>query len=72
MPSPGHHVQTYRRELVALANAIQDLAAQIVLKALNASAESRLGDKQFLGRTAKRASVGQSQQVFQVLDIHSG
>jgi hypothetical protein len=39
---------------------------------LNAAAESRLGNEQFLGSSAKRAGVGQGQQVFQVLDIHCG
>ena len=69
---PGHHILAQRRELIAFANAVQHLGAQVNLQALDAAAERRLRQKQFLGRAAERARVSQGQQVFQVLDVHAG
>jgi hypothetical protein len=63
-------VQPQRRELVALADAVDQATAQFVFQRLDAAAQRRLRQVHLRGGAAERAAVGQCQQVFQLFEVH--
>jgi len=61
------HVAAQRRELDALADAVEQRRPQVVLERLDAAAQRRLGDEQALGRAAEGARFGDRDEVFRCL-----
>ena len=69
-PGAHRHGLAQRRELAALADAVDQARAQVVLQGLDAAAQGRLREVLLLGGAAERAGVGQGQQVFQLSEVH--
>ena len=64
-PGAHRHGLAQRRELVALAAAVDQARAQVVFQGLDAAAQRRLREVLLLGGAAERAGIGNGQQVFQ-------
>ena len=66
-----HHLAAERGQLVALADAVEQLAAERLLEVLDAAAQRRLGQAALLGGAAEGAGIGQCQQMFEGLEVHA-
>ncbi|MNQ87628.1 hypothetical protein D3C85_1028590 [compost metagenome] len=66
------HHGAERRELVALADAVDELHAELLLEHLDAAAERRLRQVHLLGRAAEGAGFGEREQVVELLEVHGG
>ena len=64
------HGQAQRRQLGALAHAVQQPRAQVFLQQADAAAQRGLREMQTLGRAAERTGLGHGQQVLKLLEVH--
>jgi hypothetical protein len=67
---PRQHHRAERRELVALADAVDKLHAELLLEHLDAAAQCRLRQVHLLGSAAERAGFGERQQMVELLEVH--